>query len=158
MLLFLFLKQKGGKAMKTSAKWISENNYILNNSKHLNLAISDPAKRQDNYELNCLDLVLMGFTGCITAEFKKHMIHYSIKIQSIETDVEIKTLQNAHPNFTLHVICKVTSSAKNELLEKCFEKAIETSFLAILFREGGIKIQSELKVTTPAQYIESFMS
>jgi uncharacterized OsmC-like protein len=144
--------------MKTTAKWISENNYILNNSKHLNLAISDPVKKQDNYELNCLDLVLMGFTGCITAEFKKHTIHHSVKIQSVETDVEIKTLQNAHPNFTVYVTCKVTSGAEIELLKKCLEKAVDTSFLAILFREGGIKIHSELILTTPAQYVESFMS
>lgn len=144
--------------MKTSAKWISGNNYILNNSKHLTLAISDPVKRQENYELNCFDLVLMGFTGCITAEFKKHIVKHSVKIKSIETDVEIKTLEHAHPKFALQVNCRVRSDASEELLNKCFKEAIDTSLLARLFSEVGIKIQHELEVTVPAHHPEFYMS
>ena len=144
--------------MKTTAKWISENNYILNNSKYLNLAITDPLKREDNYEVNCLDLVLMGFTGCITAEFKKHLVNYSINVKGIETDVEIETLKNVHPNFAVHVLCKVKSNAKAELLRECLEKAVDSSFLAILFREAGIKIHTDLAVSTPANHVESYVS
>ncbi|MGD2035254.1 MAG: OsmC family protein [Bacteroidales bacterium] len=142
--------------MKTSAKWISDNNYILNNSKHLNLAVSDPVKRKDNYELNCLDLLLMGLAGCITAEFKKQLIMHSISLHGIETDVEIETRQTTHPNFSVHVTCEVKSGARCGLLEECLERAIDSSFIAILFREAGIKIYRELKVTTPAHYSESF--
>ncbi len=142
--------------MKTTAKWISDNNYILNNSKHLNLAVSDPEKRQDNYELNCLDLVLMGFAGCITAEFKKEIIKHSIFLQNLETEVHIETLQETHPCFCMHVICKVKSNAKIKLLEECLETAIDSSFLGVLFKEAGIRIDSEIVLTTPAQYAESF--
>jgi uncharacterized OsmC-like protein len=144
--------------MKTTAKWISDNNYILNNSKYLNLAITDPLKREDNYEVNCLDLVLMGFTGCVTAEFKKHLVNRSINIKSIETDVEIETSQNVHPNFAIHVLCKVKSNTEQELIKDCLEHAIDTSFLAILFKEAGIKIHTDLAVSTSAQRVESYIS
>ncbi len=142
--------------MKTTAKWISDNNYILNNSKHLNLAISDPVKRQDNYEINCLDLVLMGFAGCITAEFKKQIIKHSILLRSIETDVEIETFQGSHPCFGVHVICRIISNAKNDILKECLDNAIDSSFLGILFRDAGIPIDSDIIVKTPAQYAESY--
>jgi uncharacterized OsmC-like protein len=139
--------------MKTSAKWISENNYILNNSKHLSLAVTDPSRRKDNYELNCLDLALMGFTGCITAEFRKHALSRSITILGIETDVEIRTLLEDHPNFAVQVTCNVKSNAPVELLKECLEKSIDTSFLAILFVRAGIKIHNEIRVTTTAQHV-----
>ena len=142
--------------MKTTAKWISENNYILNNSKHLNLAISDPIKRQDNYEINCLDLVLMGFAGCITAEFKKQILKHSILLKGIETDVEIETFKGSHPCIGIHAICRVKSNAKSSFLQECLDAAIESSFLCILFRQAGIPISSDLKITTPVLYSESF--
>jgi uncharacterized OsmC-like protein len=144
--------------MKTSAKWISGNSYILNNSKYLNIAISDPLKREDNYELNCLDLVLMGFTGCVTAEFKKHLADHSIEIKGIETDVEIENLPNAHPNFAIHLLCKVKSNAKSELLKNCLDEAINTSFLALLFKEAGIIIHADLAVSVTPQYLESYVN
>ena len=142
--------------MKTTAKWISENNYILNNSKHLNLAISNPIKRQDNYEINCLDLVLMGFAGCVTAEFKNQIIQQSISLKGIETDVEIETFQNSHPCFAVHVICKINTNAKNDVLKECLDKAIDSSLLGILFRDTGIPIDSVIIVKAPAQYAESY--
>lgn len=141
--------------MKTTAKWISENNYILNNSKHLNLAISDPIKRQDNYEINCLDLVLMGFAGCITAEFKKQIIKHSIFMKGIETDVEIETLPGLHPCFRVHVICGIITNARTDVLKECLDNAIGSSFLGILFRDAGICIDRDLLVKTPAKYAES---
>ena len=141
--------------MKTTAKWISENNYILNNSKHLNLAISDPIKRQDNYEINCLDLVLMGFAGCITAEFKKQIIKHSIFLKGIETDVEIETLPGLHPCFRVHVICRIITNAKNDVLIKCLDNAIGSSLLGILFKDAGIPIDSDILVKTPAYFAES---
>ncbi len=144
--------------MKTSAKWISENNYILNNSKHLNLAVSDPVKRQGNYELNCLDLVLMGFAGCITAEFKKQIIKHSILLKGIETDVEIDSIQQSHPSFGIHVICRIKSNANTKLLKECLNAAIDSSFMAVLFKEAGIKILSDIEHTIPADYSESFSS
>ncbi|MBA7584763.1 hypothetical protein ES708_26723 [subsurface metagenome] len=142
--------------MKTTAKWINENNYILNNSKYLNIAVSDPIKREDNYEFNCLDLVLMGFVGCITSEFKKQITENSIVLQGLETEAHIETLENSHPAFDLHVICNVKSSAKIKVLEECLEKAIDSSLPGILFKQAGIIIDSEIIATTPAQYVESF--
>ncbi len=142
--------------MKTTAKWISENNYILNNSKHLNLAISDPIKRQDNYEINCLDLVLMGFAGCVTAEFKKEIIKHRILLTGLETDVEIETFQESHPRFCLRAICRVKSNAKFSFLEECLDRAIGSSLLGILFKKAGIQISSEIILKTPAHYTESF--
>jgi len=149
------LNKKGGQVMKTTAKWISENNYILNNSKHLNLAISDPVKRQDNYEINCLDLVLMGFAGCITAEFKKQIFKQSILLKGIETDVEIDTLPGLHPCFKVHAICRIVTNAKNDVLKKCLDNAIGSSLLGILFRDAGIPVDGDIVINTPARYAES---
>ncbi len=142
--------------MKTTAKWISENHYVLNNSKYLNIAVTDPLSREDNYELNCLDLVLMGFAGCVTAELKKEISHRSIAIQELTTDVDIEMLKTIHPNFALHMECRVISSAKSEYLEECLRNAIENSFLGILFSKAGIEIHSKIVVTTPAQHTELF--
>lgn len=144
--------------MKTTAKWISDNNYILNNSKYLNIAVSDPVKRQDNYEVNCLDLVLMGLAGCVTAEFKKQICSHKILLKGIETDVEILTLQNSHPNFSIHILCKIKSNAKIEFLKKCLDMAIESSFLGILFEKAGIKIESDIAAIPLNQYAESYVS
>lgn len=144
--------------MKTTAKWISENNYILNNSKYLNIAVSDPLKRQDNYEVNCLDLVLMGLAGCVTAEFKKQICSQKIILKGIETDVKILNLQEEHPNFSIHILCKIKSNAKIEFLKKSLDTAIESSFLGILFEKAGIMIESDIAVIPLNQYAESYVS
>ena len=144
--------------MKTTAKWVSENNYILNNSKYLNIAISDPENRQENYEVNCLDLVLMGLAGCVAAEFKKQLCSHKILLKGIETDVEILPLQNMHPNFTIHITCKVKSNAKVEYLQKCLFKAIDSSFLGILLQKAGINIESDIIAESLVQYAENYVS
>jgi uncharacterized OsmC-like protein len=135
--------------MKTTAKWISENHFILNNSKYLNIAVTDPLSRDDNYELNCLDLVLMGFAGCVTAEFKKEIGKHSIALHDLVTDVSIEKVKSTHPNFVIHLECKVNSSAHIEFLEECLEKAINTSLLGILFKKSGVEIHSTILTPTP---------
>ncbi len=142
--------------MKTTAKWITENHYVLNNSKYLNIAVTDPLSREDNYELNCLDLVLMGFTGCVTAEFKKHTAHYSIVLHNLVTDVEIEMLKAYHPNFAIKLECKVTSNAKPEVLEDCLKRAIDSSMMGILFQKAGIEIHTKIVATTPAHYADLY--
>ena len=136
--------------MKTIAKWISENNYILNNSKYLNIAVTDPLSRDDNYELNCLDLVLMGLAGCVTAEFKKEIVKHSVALHDLVTDVSIEQATSTHPNFVIHIECKVVSSAHVEFLEECLEKAIGTSLLGILFKKSGVAIHSKILTSTHA--------
>ena len=142
--------------MKTTAKWISENHYVLNNSKYLNVAVTDPLSREDNYELNCLDLVLMGFAGCVTAEFKKEISGRSIAVQDLKTDVEIERLKSNHPNFAIHLECRINCNAKTELLEECLNKAVTTSLLGILFKKAGIEIHTRLIALTPARYAEMY--
>lgn len=142
--------------MKTTAKWISENHYVLNNSKYLNIAVSDPLSREDNYELNCLDLVLMGFAGCVTAELKKILFRQSIVVKELTTDVEIEKLKMQHPNFALHTEFHIKSNAKPEILEECVSQAINSSMLGILFKEAGVVIHRKVHVTTPSQYAEMF--
>ena len=142
--------------MKTTAKWISENHYVLNNSKYLNLAVTDPLSREDNYELNCFDLMIMGFAGCVTAELKKVIANRSIAIQELKTDVDIETLKKQHPNFALHIECHIRSNAKPEILEECVNQAINSSMIGILFQEAGVVIHSKVNATTPAHYKEMF--
>ena len=142
--------------MKTTAKWISENHYVLNNSKYLNVAVTDPLSREDNYELNCLDLVLMGFAGCVTAELNKIISKRSITIQELTTDVDIEKLKIQHPNFALHMECHIKSNAKPEVLEECMNQAINSSMLGILLKEAGVIIHSKMNVATPAHYAEMF--
>ena len=131
--------------MKTTAKWISENHYILNNSKYLNVAVTDPLSRDDNYELNCFDLVLMGFAGCVTAEIKKEINKHSIA-----------KVKMTHPNFAIYLECKVKSNAHTELLEECLEKAINNSMLGILFEKAGIEVHRKIVALTPAQFAEMY--
>lgn len=142
--------------MKTTAKWISENHYILNNSKYLNVAVTDPLSRDDNYELNCFDLVLMGFAGCVTAEIKKEINKHSIAIQDLVTDVSIEKVKMTHPNFAIYLECKVKSNAHTELLEECLEKAINNSMLGILFEKAGIEVHRKIVALTPAQFAEMY--
>ncbi|MBN1597846.1 MAG: hypothetical protein JW894_06090 [Bacteroidales bacterium] len=139
--------------MKTTAKWISENNYILNNSKNLNIAISDPVNQESNNEINCFDLVLMGFTGCITAEFKKQITRRHIIIQDLETELRIINYSDKiHPSFSLQVISKVKSAAKKEVLEECMKQALSSSLIGILFKNSGIKIETQIFLTSPVKY------
>ena len=55
--------------MKTTAKWISGNQFVIDNDKHLRLAVTDHYS-SDEIDPTCLDLIMMGFAGCITDEFR----------------------------------------------------------------------------------------
>jgi uncharacterized OsmC-like protein len=138
--------------MKSTAKWICENNYFISNDKNLGIAVTDPIRPQDRYDNNCLDLILMGFAGCITSEIRKRITSASIQLKGIESEVEFEDIKGFHPSFGIHLIIRIKSDATTETLEEFLNAAVRKSFYALLFRNAGIKIRSELVCTSLAQY------
>ena len=141
--------------MKTTAKWICGNQFVIDNNKQLRLAVTDH-ETQENIAPSCMDLMMMGFAGCITGEFRKMARQERIPFEELETEVTIEFIKTRANKMVLTVNLKTVSGAEPILIENCLIGAINSSMPGILFSHAGIPIEHKViatnQVNNPAYF------
>lgn len=134
--------------MKTTAKWISGDQFIIDNNRHFQLAVTD-AVNTGEMEPSCLDLILMGFTGCITSTFRRKAREQALPYPELDTEISLEFIKKPGGQLVLK-IDMYTSGTYREMMEECLKEAIRSSMPGILLANSGIRVQQKV-VTHLAQ-------
>ena len=129
--------------MKTTAKWISGDQFVIDNNRYFQLAVTDPAM-QGEMEPSCLDLILMGFTGCITSSFRRKAREKALPYPELDTEISLEFIKKPSDTMILKVIMD-TSGTYREMLEDCLKEAVDSSLPGILLTNSGIHVQLRVK-------------
>lgn len=132
--------------MKTTAKWICGNQFVIDNNQHFKLAVIDQLTSKD-VEPSCLDLMMMGFAGCITSEFRKRSRQNNIPYNELDTELSIEFTKTESQHMILIVFLQTSSGAPKELIENCLAESIKASLPGILFSKAGIPIRQKILIT-----------
>ncbi|MBN1952447.1 MAG: OsmC family protein [Bacteroidales bacterium] len=136
--------------MKTTAKWIEGNQYVLDNNRYFRLAMIDQRTSEDMTP-SCLDLMLMGFAGCITSAFRTQARLQGIHYKELDTEISIEFTKTLSDKMQLQVNLKIVTGAPEELIDDCMSKAVRSSLPGILFRNAGIKLGQSISIKKPME-------
>ena len=129
--------------MKTTTKWMFENQFIIDNDRNFIIAITDPCDNSKYGDPTSWDLLLMGFSGCVSSKFLKICNEKRIHFSNLITEIKVGTKFNTE-HLSFIVVIKINTSASKELIQDCLDIAIAHCPLGIFTSASNIPIQTNI--------------
>jgi uncharacterized OsmC-like protein len=139
--------------MKTKVKWMGEAQFVVENTKNLNLVVTDSKYRAESGEPTCIDLILMGFAGCIYSEFRKGAELHRIPFDQSSTELVLEFSGDRSKPMVMKIHLTTRSRMKSDLIRSCLTDAINSSMPGILLSNTGIKYQIGVSVKSTKEVL-----
>ncbi len=124
-----------------------ENLQILANNwrEHSVVMDQDLESGGNNMGATPLELVIMGFAGCLSTFFTIIARKMHLNVAKIKIDTEAERLPQEKTISSVRYTMSVESEEQQEKLEKCLETAEKSCPVGVLFEKAGIKIEGKLE-------------
>ena len=139
--------------MKAIVKWMGDAQFIVENTRHLNLAVTDSKYRAESGEPTSIDLIIMGFAGCIYSEFRKVAESRRIPFDQFGTELFLEFYGDQSKPITMKVDLKTKSRIKSDLVRECLKQAVNNSMPGLLLSGAGITIESDVTVNHSSEVL-----
>jgi len=129
--------------MKTTSKWMHENQFIIDNDRNFLIAVTDPCGNPKFGDPTSWDLLLMGFSGCVSSEFLKIANKKNLHFSDLITEINVNTkFQKEHFSFIVEL--NINTSAPKHLIQECLDIAISHCPLGIFTSNSSIPIFTKI--------------
>ncbi|MFC2136754.1 OsmC family protein [Bacteroidota bacterium] len=131
--------------MKTISKWIHENQFLIHNDRNFLVSVTDPSDKSKYGDPTSWDLILMGFSGCVSAEFVKISNDKNLYFSEFLVEMKVNSKYN-DKHISFDVILKIKTSAAEHHIQFCLNEAIKHCPLGILTSTIDIPINTHITI------------
>ncbi len=129
--------------MKTISRWMHENQFLIDNDRNFLISITDPCDNSKFGDPTSWELLLMGFSGCVSSVFVKTAHKENIFFSDLTVEVKMNRNSTEKP-ISFDIILRIKTAALQEKIQICLDNAIIHCPLGILTSTIDIPINTHV--------------
>lgn len=134
--------------MKSNSLWTRKFQSVVDNGRNHSMVIDLPEEKGgSNSGPTALEMCVMSFSGCVGTIFAMVAEKMRLKFEKMEVELIAEQNHSAATITDVHFTLSIQTSEDRQKIEKCLEHTINTCPVGVLFKQAGVSITNEIKIS-----------